>query len=433
MALTRDALIESFHSYGRRRGHWLVGGEFERHLLLPHGAPLPYFGQPGVSALLHQLIAEGWVPHREGPHPIALLRDGASVTLEPGGQYELSGAPHPSIRAVWQEAKDFTETTDRLLEGTGVRQSAMGFTPFARIRDIGWVPKGRYIIMRDHMAAAGRLGHFMMKGTAATQASYDFSDEVDCARKVKLSTALAPLVAAMFANSPYTHGRPNGWKSFRGHIWTQTDPARTGMPDAAVDFTYDHWIDYLLDVPMMFTRRGGGWAAANGQTFRQWMKEPAGAGPTWQDWDLHQTSVFPEVRVKKLIEVRMADCVGVDLAAAFVALFTGLFYCPRAYSEARALADHYTHFGTRHQRYIDSCRHGLHATIGGRPNSWWAERLMDIACRGLTACGPEDRPFLDPLIHLVSHGQCPADQLLAELGSSPTPDQLLAATHPLAT
>jgi glutamate--cysteine ligase len=425
-ALTRAQIVDAFHGYGRPRSRWLVGGELERHLLVPSGAPTPYFGRHGVSELLHALIREGWVPHREGPHPIALLKNGASVTLEPGGQFELSGKPYATVGEVAAEAQAFQDDVDRLLEGTGVRQVALGYTPFARIEDVPWVPKGRYGIMRRHMAEAGTLGHHMMKGTCATQASFDFSDEADCARKVRLATALAPLVTALFANSPLTRGRPNGWASFRGHIWTKTDPARTGMPDAAARFSYERWIDYLLDVPMMFTKVNGTWRPANGRTFRDWM---ATGEPGVAEWDLHLTSVFPEVRVKHQIEVRMADCVPLDLANAFFALFTGIFYCKRASDGARAVAEQFIRFGTREARFDEACRHGLKGTVGGRSLTSWAEDLVTVARDGLSRCSPDDVPLTDPLVRLVERGESPAHRVL-RLAATLDHDALLDQLHP---
>lgn len=433
--LSEDALLDVYASYGRPRARWKVGAELERHLLDAAGRPAPYFGTHGVAELLHRLLADRWIPQREGPHVIALLRDGASVTLEPGAQVELSGAPFADVQGVVTEATAFNHRLDELLADGPYRQVALGYTPFSDIRDIPWVPKGRYAVMREHMARVGTHGHHMMKGTAATQASYDFSDEADAGRKTGLAIALAPLITAMFANSPLTRGRPNGWKSFRGYIWTQTDAARTGFPPALSRFTYADWLDYLLDVPMMFTKTGGRWASAGGLTFRQWMRDPArvGRAPGWADWDLHLTSVFPEVRVKKQIEVRMADCVPMPLVGAFVALFEGLFYCPSSLDAAWGVARRFERFGTREARFLTACRHGLQGTIGGHRLVAWAEPVLEIARDGLARCRPGDAALLDPLFDLVSTGDTPADRLLRALGDDITPDRLAALTHPQAS
>jgi len=429
---TEDALLEEYASYGRPRARWKVGAELERHLLDPGGRPAPYFGTHGIAELLHHLMADGWTPQREGPHVIALLRHGASVTLEPGAQLELSGAPWADVQGVMTEARTFSRELDAHLAAGPYRQVALGYTPFADIRDIRFVPKGRYAIMREHMARVDTHGHHMMKGTAATQASYDFSDEADAARKTGLAIALAPLITAMFANSPLTRGRPNGWKSFRGYVWTHTDAARTGFPEALSRFSYAAWLDYLLDVPMMFTKTGGHWASAQGLTFRQWMRDPGrvGRAPTWADWDLHLTSVFPEVRVKKQIEVRMADCVPLPLVGAFVALFEGLFYCGISLDAAWGVARRFERFGTRDERFLIACRHGLQGTIGGYPLVHWAEQVVQAAHDGLTRCRPEDAPLLAPLFDLVSSAQTPADRLLAALDGDLAPDRVRSLTHP---
>lgn len=415
--LTRDALIEAYAGYGRPREQWLVGAELERHLLGPDGWPAPYFGAHGVRWLLEQLAAEGWEPYYEGENPIALFKGGASVTLEPGGQFELSGRPHATLTGLRDEAAQFAADVARHLDPTPYRQVTLGFTPFAEVAEIGWVPKGRYAIMRAHMAAAGTHGHHMMKGTCATQASYDFSDEADCRAKVGLAIQTAPLVAAMFANSPLTGGALNGWKTFRGFIWTQTDPARTGFPEAATSFSFERWVDYLLDTPMMFTKVDGVWAAANGMTFRRWMTDGDAQGrrPGWAEWDLHQTSVFPEVRVKHLIEMRMADCVPLDEVVAFSALYAGLMYGAAGTDAAQDWVDRYTAEGTQQGRFLQGCREGLAGTHAGRPLAAWAEELVALAHEGLGRWRPEEQHLLDGLAARVARAETPADRLLARL------------------
>lgn len=431
--LTREALIEMFHGYGRPREGWLVGAELERHLLLDDGSPVPYFGEPGVRWLMERFIDDGWAPYREGDNPIALTRNGASITLEPGGQFELSGAPHDTLDAVFEESRVFIEDIDRLAEGFGVHQAAIGFTPYTPIPEIGWVPKGRYVQMREHLAKTGALAHDMMKGTCAVQASYDFADEADAAAKVELATRLGPLTTAMFANSPYRHGKESGWMSWRGNAWTQTDPRRTGFPEAAVDFSYTRWIDYLLDAPMMFYRApNGSWSPANGRTFREWMTDTEHP-PTVDDWELHLTAVFPEVRIKRQIEVRGADCVPLDLAMAFTALFKGLFYCSLATRQSFDFSQRLASCGTRAERFETACRDGLQGRVGGIPYAEWASELLEIADAALGRCAPEDRKWLVPLKEQVERGESPARTLLDELGPEPTPAALMAAVHPLRT
>ncbi|MEZ4319775.1 MAG: glutamate-cysteine ligase family protein [Myxococcota bacterium] len=420
MQLTRDGLIQAYQSYGKPDSQWRVGAEFERHLLGPDGFPLPYYGEPGVRWLMLRFGDRGWTPTMEGEFPIAMSKDGGQITLEPGGQFELSGAPWSDVSGVDAELARFNAEVDELLEGTGYRQVALGFTPFARIPDIPWVPKGRYSVMREHLAETGKLAHHMMKGTCATQASYDFRDEADCARKVRLAIGLGPLTTAMFANSPIAEGVDSGWASFRGHIWTQTDPRRTGFPEAATDFTFERWVDYLLDVPMMFIKRNGTYHWAHGRTFRDWLTDPVDP-PTTDDWDLHLTSVFPEVRIKQTIEVRGADCVGRPLAMAFTALFEGLFYCGQARDEAEALTAEFVSHGDKDARFEIACRSGLRGEIGGVRLATWAEKLVDIAGASLDRCRPGDRKWLAPLVSLIERGESPAESVRRAFAEDPTP------------
>lgn len=430
--LTRDDLLAAYASYGRPRERWLLGGEFERHLLDASGRPMPYDGAPGIRQLLESFVAEGWRPERERGAVIAATRDKASITLEPGGQFELSGAPVRRVADVVAEAAAFSDAVDEKLEGTGYHQVALGYTPYTPVDAIGWVPKGRYAIMREHMLRAGTHGHHMMKATAATQASFDVSTEADTARKMFVSTALAPIVTAMFANSPLVAGRPSGFKTFRGFVWTRTDPDRSGFPDAALDFSQERWVDYLLDVPMMFRKRDGAWLPARGHTFRHWLEhgDDTGRKPTVADWDLHLTSVFPEVRVKRQIEVRMADCVDLDRAGAFVALWKGLFYCELSLTAATAIARRFVRFGTPEARHLIASEHGPQGIVGGHRLAAWAEEVVEAAREGLLRCDPEEVDWLAPLERDVAAGRCPADDVLDAWHADPRPEALMPLLHP---
>ncbi len=410
--LSRDSLVALYQTFGRPHDEWLIGAELERHLLHPDGTPLPYFGEPGVKWLLDRIAERDWTVHREGDNPIHLEKNGTHITLEPGGQFELSGKPFDNIQDVADETVAFSRLVTEVLEGTGVRQVAVGYTPFADIEAIPWVPKGRYVVMRKHLKETGALAHHMMKGTAAVQASYDFSTEADAAAKVGLSTRLGPLITAMFANSPLVRGKPSGWMSWRGHAWTQTDPRRTGFPAAAENFTFEEWVDYLLQVPMMFRQDAvGNWSSANGQTFSEWI-DSGDPPPNMADWELHLTSVFPEVRIKKTIEVRGADCVPLPLAMSFVALFKGLFYCSLATGEATDLSLKFAASGTKAERFEEACRHGLEGQVGGRSLASWAEDLVRCADESLGRCAPDDRKWLKPLMAQVETGVSPARTLL---------------------
>lgn len=428
MRMTPEGLVEAYHTYGCPPESWRVGAEFERHLLDERGAPLPYFGTPGVRWLLERIEKLGWEPTFEGDNPIALFRDGAWITLEPGSQFELSGAPYRDVVGVDAELASFNRMVDEQLEGTGIHQVALGYTPVAPLDSIPWVPKGRYVVMREHLHKTGPLAHNMMKGTCATQASYDFSGEADCAEMVGLATRFGPLTTALFANSPLLEGQDSGYATYRGYIWTQTDPRRTGFPEAAENFTFQHWVDYLLDVPMMFVRQGHAYVPAKGRTFRDWLADPVHP-PTKDDWELHLTSVFPEVRIKRTIEVRGADCVSRPLAMAFTALFEGLFYADDARSRALELAGAFSSGETVVERFEIACRRGLAGTVGGRPLHAWAAELYEAAQKGLERIRPQDVKFLKPLVPLIERGESPAAEVLRAWRADPSIPALLSRQH----
>ncbi|NOY24888.1 MAG: glutamate--cysteine ligase, partial [Oligoflexia bacterium] len=394
--------------------------------------PVGYFEPDGIRWVLEQLAGMGsWDVEYEGENPVALWRDGASITLEPGGQVELSGAPHRSLTGLADEMRNNRRDMLALVEGHDLRWIACGLSPIADVDEIGWVPKGRYEVMRRYLPTYGDLAHTMMKGTTSVQANFDYADEADCALKVAMATGLAPLATALFANSPLYKNQDTGFKSYRAHIWTRTDPARTGFPQALHQgYSHAAWVDYLLDVPMMFYKADGAWRSAQGRTFREYMDRGLdGHFPSEDDWVLHQTSVFPEVRVKRTIEIRGADCVDHSLALSFCALFTGLMYCPTALDEATALAADLSRHGTHASRFAVAARSGLDGQVGGRSLGAWAQDLGAIAERGLGRCLPDDLYLLTPLLHRIESGRCPADDLLDAWRIDPSPSAVIEAVR----
>jgi glutamate--cysteine ligase len=431
MRLTPADLVASYQGYGAPRERWLVGGEYERAVVRRDGRSVGYAEEDGIRWILDSLADDsGWQRKFEGENVIELRAPtGATITLEPGGQVELSGAPHRRLADLAAEVRDNRARLLRLSEGRDLRWIACGLTPYARIPDVAWMPKGRYRVMREYLPRHGELAHWMMKGTCSVQANYDYADEADCARKFHLALDLAPLTVALFANSPLHAGEPTGWQSWRGHIWTRTDPARTGFPPhVRRGYTHRGWVDYLLDTPMMFWVRDGEWQAADGTTFRRWMDEGIdGRFPTAADWELHQTSVFPEVRVKRTIEIRGADAVGVDGAIAFCALWSGLLYSDGALAEARALADRMVAEDRSHEaRHVEAARRGLGATFAGRSAAAWARDVVATAGRGLVELG-EDPALLAPLAGWAERGRSPAADVLEAYERDPSPENVLGA------
>ncbi len=425
-----EALLSSYESYGAPRERWLVGGEYERAVVRSDGRAVDYHDPDGIRWILEQLAHRtGWKPKYEGEFTTELLGPNASITLEPGGQVELSGAPFRRLGDLAAEVRANRDTLVDIAAGHDLHWIAAGLTPFQPIEGIRFVPKGRYAVMRDYLPQHGALAHWMMKGTCSVQANFDYVDEADCARKFRVSQALGPLNTAIFANSPVAEGRLTDYASYRGYVWTRTDPARTGFP-AAVRAGYTHagWVNYLLDTPMMFYKRGADWAPANGVTFRRWMDHGIdGLFPGKDDWALHQTSVFPEVRVKHTIEIRGADAVNVDLAVAFCALWTGVLYGTTALASATELAARFVATpGTHEDRYLASAQRGLQASYGSIAATDFARELGAIALRGLQEIG-EDPGLLDPLLERLAAGRSPAADVVDAWNRDPSPANVLRA------
>lgn len=423
-------LLQTYESYAAPRERWLVGGEYERAVVRADGRSVGYHDPDGIRWLLGELNARlGWKEKREGEFPIELAGEGASITLEPGGQVELSGAPFRKLSQLAAEVRRNRALLYDISAGHDLHWTACGLTPFANINEIEFVPKGRYRIMRDFLPQYGDLAHWMMKGTCCVQANFDYADEADCAKKFRVAMNLAPLNVALFANSPLAEGKETGWMSYRGHIWTRVDPRRTGFP-ANVRERYSHagWIDYLLDAPMMFYKRDQNWLPSGGRTFRTWMAEGIeGRFPTADDWALHQTSVFPEVRVKRTIEIRSADAVPVEESIGFCALWTGILYgeldaADRLASEFAQATGLPVEAGFAH-----AARAGLAGEHGaGRSLTDWSRELLAVARAGLETIG-EDSALLDPIDAIVASGRSPAMRILDAFHHDPSPANVLVA------
>ncbi len=403
-----------------------VGAEMEKPAIdALTFAPIPYEGPRGVAAILAALEKHGWLAEREteGGPIIALTRGRASVTLEPGGQLELSGAPYRTVHEVADELEAHQRELAPIVKGLGLELLGLGFHPFATRAELPWVPKKRYAIMRDYLPTRGGRGLDMMLRTSTVQANLDFSSERDAMRKMRVLLALAPLVTALFANSPFVEGRRGEALSERGAVWLDVDPDRTGLlprlflPDAS----YTDYVEWALDVPMFLIKRGHEYLRNTGQTFRQFWKDGMGEHHATQaDWRLHINTLFPEVRLKHTIELRSADSQSLALAPALAALAVGLVYDPRALDELEATLGDVTHdevAALRREVY----RLGLRSTFRGAPLQKLAEAVVTIADGGLErrafadAQGKDERRHLDPLRALVLAGKTPAEALLARM------------------
>ena len=371
-ALTRDDLVAYLESGCKPRAAWRIGTEHEKfgHRLADR-APLAYEGPAGIRALLEGLQRYGWAPYLENGKPIALLKDGQSVSLEPGGQLELSGAPLHNLHRTCDEVHAHLDQVRAVSAELGIGFYGAGFRPDATREAIPWMPKGRYAIMRRYMPTRGSLGLDMMTRTCTVQVNLDFDSEADMVRKMRVGMALQPVATALFAISPFVEGRPSGFLSYRAHVWTDTDPDRCGTLPFVFepDMGFERYADYVLDVPMYFVARDGGFVDVAGESFRAFLDgalpQLPGERPTLKDWEDHLTTVFPEVRLKRYIEMRGADSGPWGKVCALPALWVGLLYDSTALNEAEALVASWSAADvTRLNRAV--ARDALCATIGGR-------------------------------------------------------------------
>ena len=343
-------LVEYLEQGCKPRAAWRIGTEHEKFGFTRDDLrPLPYDGPRSIRALLEAQVERfGWTPVLEDGKPIALTKQGCNISLEPGGQFELSGAPLETLHQTCCEAHTHLDELKKIAEPLGIGMLGMGFQPKWRRQDIPWMPKGRYAIMRAHMPRVGKLGLDMMLRTCTVQVNLDFASEADMVRKFRVSLALQPIATALFANSPFLEGEPSGFLSYRSQIWTDTDPQRSGMLPFVFEpgMGFERYVDWVLDVPMYFVYRDGRYLDASGQSFRDFMegKLPAlpGERPTISDWSDHLTTAFPEVRLKRFLEMRGADAGSWRSLCGLPALWTGLLYDDTALAAADDLVRGWT-------------------------------------------------------------------------------------------
>jgi glutamate--cysteine ligase len=420
-----EDLVRWFRERERPPTDWKVGLEHEK-LALRAGTldPVPYQGEPGIAGILRAFGRFGYQGFEEDGRIIASQRAGLTVSIEPGGQLELSGRPFPDVHVVAAELDRHLAKCRAIAGDLGVEFLAAGYRPWGRADTVPWMPKDRYRVMRPYLAARGRLAPDMMAMTASIQVSFDFAGEGDLAEKLRVALAAQPAVVAAFANSPVVDGRESGWKSYRTRVWEEVDPARCGLLAFAFEPGFDEapyrrYAEWALDVPMIFVRRGGAYLDPGGRTFRAFLREGLGQHRALRgDWEDHLSTLFPDVRVKGVVEVRGADACGPEMTKALLALWKGILYD----RDARAWAWDAVKRFTVPERVALMQAAGREGLAGRAPDGATlrdiAGTLVEAASAGLcrqNCCGErgeDERRWLAPLSERVASGRSPADDAL---------------------
>ena len=422
-----DALAQYMADGCKPKEDWRIGTEHEKFGYCKDTLkPLPFEGERSIHAVLSGLRDQyGWAPITEAGHLIGLEKDGANISLEPGGQLELSGAPLETIHGTCDEVNDHLAQVKSVAEKIGVRFIGLGAAPHWTHDDMPLMPKGRYKLMDSYMQKVGTHGTQMMRRTCTVQVNLDFSSEADMVQKLRVAIALQPVATALFSNSPFFEGKLNGHKSWRSRIWRDLDPDRTGtLPFVFEDgFGFEAWAQYALDVPMYFVYRDGVYIDALGMSFRDFMKGelPAlpGEKPTLSDWADHLTTLFPEARIKKFIEMRGADGGPWRRLCALPAFWVGLVYDQTALDAAWDLCKSWS-AQQREALRVAASVDGLQAKVDGIEMRDLARSCVEIAESGLKARAqpgaggllPDETHFLNALKESVETGKSPADELI---------------------
>ncbi len=419
-------LVEYMEAGCKPPKDWRIGTEHEKFAYRQDDLrPLSYGGERGVRAILEGLTEFGWEPVLESGNVIALTKpDNSSITLEPGGQIELSGAPMETLHQTCKEVAEHLSQVKSLASGLGVRFLGLGYQPKWRLSEIPWMPKARYDIMRDYMPKKGGKGLEMMLATCTVQVNLDYCSEAAMVKMFRVALALQPVATALWANSPFKDGEPSGFLSYRSHVWTDTDPDRCGdLPFVFEDgFGFERYVDYMLDMPMYLVRRDGRYINAAGQSFRDFMagKLPAlpGERPTIDDWADHLTTAFPEVRLKQFLEMRGADGGPWGRLCALPAFWVGLLYDGEALDAAWRLVKDWT-VEERAALRRDVPRTALNTPFRSGSVGDLALDALEISHDGLRrrarldGVGLDESRFLKPLFQIAEAGFTPAEELLA--------------------
>ena len=422
-------LVQHLRDAERPTGPLLLGLEHER-LMFPKASfePVAYEGEHGIGALLQGFGKLGFKEYREAPGlpVIAMTREKETLSLEPGGQFELSGSPFQTAREAHDENLRHVAELKQVASSLGLRAVGLGYRPFFELAQMPWMPKTRYKVMRETLGTRGTHAFDMMLMTATAQVSLDWRDEADCVRKVTASARISPLLVALFANSPIAHGKNTGFLSFRSRVWNDVDPARCGYPQAMLDgsFSYAAYIEWALDAPLLFLRRDGQYLAPK-LTFREFLaKGHDGKPATHSDWVDHLSTLFPEVRLKKIVEIRAADGNGAAMTGALAALMRGVLYDGRSLDDATRLLPELNPQQHR-ELHFAAQKEGLAANLGGGTLADYAVELVRLSVRGLKRLSGDDASLLEPLEEIAASRRSPALDVLEHFEKEKRPEIFL--------
>ena len=421
---SRDDLVRFLSDGCKPKSEWRIGTEHEKFVYDPKTLkPVPYEGRPGIRALLEGMQRFGWEPVNEGENVIGLTQNGASISLEPGGQFELSGAALKSVHETCTEVETHQQQVREVAGEIGASVIGLGYAPRWGLDEVPQMPKGRYNIMRRYMPKVGGYGLEMMFRTCTVQVNLDFSDEADMVKKFRVGLALQPVATALFANSPFREGKPNGFLSYRSQIWTDVDNDRAGMlPFVFEDgMGFERYVDYALDVPMYFIYRDGKYIDVAGKSFRDFLggriAELKGVTPMMSDWADHLTTIFPEARLKRYLEMRGADGGSWQRICGLPALWVGLFYDQTALDAAWDMVKDWS--TEERQAMRDSVpRQGFATPFRKGTVRDLTREMLEISSAGLKrraandSAGMNEDGFLNPLRAWVDRGYTRAEELL---------------------
>ncbi len=431
--LEKKDLLQWFKEGEKPQENWKIGTEHEKFVFYTKDFQRAgYFGKSGISELLNKLAQKNnWEKTIENNNTIALKDDtGASISLEPGGQLELSGTPLENLHETCKETGLHLKMMKEVMKDLDLSMIGLGYDPKWSRSEQNWMPKGRYEIMKNYMPKVGQLGLDMMLRTCTIQVNLDYSNERDMVEKFQISLALQSVATALFANSPFIEGKISGYLSSRAMVWTDTDADRTGIPEFVFDsnFGYQSWLDYILQVPMYFVYRNGKYIDVSGKSFLDFMEGRLrgfeGEYPTIKDWEDHITVAFPEVRLKQYLEMRGADGGPWNIICALPALWVGLLYDEQAQSEAYDLAKPIMNASILEEGRVSAAKFALKGKIGNMPIEKLACEMLRISSSGLERRnkldnrGLDERQFLDPLLHILKNKETGAEKLVEKFNSS---------------